>query len=71
MKTLLLSLWITFLLITVAGYINSGPISTALFVFARFFVSDSFEAVLLSVVLKLAVKAIFSIPIGVVPWSRS
>ncbi len=65
-KTLLLSLWISFLLITVAGYIHSGPVSTALFVFARFLLPDSFETILLSVVLKFAVEAILSISIGVV-----
>ncbi len=68
-KTLLLSLWISFLLITVSGYVYSGPIGTTLSVFARFFVPDSFETILLSVVLKLAVETIFSILVGVVPWS--
>jgi hypothetical protein len=68
-KTLLLSLEISVLLITVAGYVHPGPISMTLFVFARFFVSDSLKTIFLCVILQLAVETIFSIPAGVVPWS--
>jgi hypothetical protein len=66
---LLLSLEISVLLITVAGYVHPGPIGMTLFVFARFFVSDSFKTIFLHVVLQLAVETIFSILVGVVPWS--
>jgi hypothetical protein len=45
MKTLLLSLGHLILRIVVAGQIHSGPICTTLFVFARFFVSYSFETI--------------------------
>jgi len=61
-KTLLLSLEILVLLITVAGYVHSGPIGMTLFVFAQFFVPDSFKTIFLHVVLQFAIETIFSIP---------
>jgi hypothetical protein len=68
-KTLLLSLLISFLLITVAGHIHFGPVGTSLFVSAQFLFTDSFETVLLCVILEFTVEAVLSIPIGIVPWS--
>ncbi len=67
----MLSLKISVLLITVSGYIHPGPIGRTLFVFARLFVSDSFKTIFLHVVLQLTVETIFSIPVGIVPWSGS
>ena len=68
-KTLLLSLLISFLLITVAGHIHFGPIGMSLFVSARFLFADSFETIFLCVILEFTVEAVLSIPIGIVPWS--
>jgi hypothetical protein len=70
-KILLLSLLISFTLITVAGHIHFRPIGMSLFVYAWFIFTDSFSAFFLVVVLDLAIKALLLILIGVVSKSLS
>ena len=67
MKNRLLSLWISFLVIT--GHIHFRPIGTSLFVFAGFIVFHSLSAFFLRVVLDLAVKAIFPVPVTIITTS--
>jgi hypothetical protein len=70
-KTLLLSLLISFTFISIAGNVHFRPVDTSLFVSAWFVFMDSLLEFFLSVVLDLAVKAVFPIPIGVASsfWS--
>jgi hypothetical protein len=49
----------------VAGHIHFGPVGTSLFVSAWFIFPDSFPAFILGVVLELAVKAVFAVPVCV------
>ena len=67
MKNRLLSLWISFLVIT--GHIHFRPIGSSLFVFARFIVFHSFSAFFLSVVLDFAIKAVFPVSVAIVTTS--
>jgi len=65
-KTLLQSLLISFILITVAGYIHFRPIGTSLFVSAWVVFSNSLWAFVLSVVLDFAVETVLAVPAEVV-----
>ena len=67
MKNRLLSLWISFLVIT--GHIHFRPIGSSLFVLARLIVFHSFSAFFLRMVLNLAVEAVFSVPVTVITTS--
>jgi hypothetical protein len=67
MKNRLLSLWISFLVVT--GHIHFRPIGSSLFVFARFIVFHSLSAFFLRMVLDLAVKAVFPVPVAIVTTS--
>ena len=67
MKNRLLSLWISFLVVT--GHIHFRPIGTSLFVLARFIVFHSLSAFFLRMVLDLAVKAVFPIPVTIITTS--
>ena len=67
MKNRLLSLWISFLVIT--GHIHFRPIGSSLFVLARFIVFHSLSAFFLSMVLDLAVEAVFPVAVAIVTTS--
>ncbi len=67
MKNWLLSLWISFLVIT--GHKHFRPIGSSLFVFAWFIVFHSLSAFFLSVVLCFAVEAVFPVPVAIVATS--
>jgi hypothetical protein len=58
-----LHLLISFLLFTVAitCHIHFWPVSTSLFVFTRFILSDSFPALFLGMILNFAEEAVFAI----------
>ena len=67
MKNRLLSLWISFLIVT--GHIHFRPIGSSLFVLARFIVFHSLSAFFLRMVLDLVVKAVFPVPVTIVTTS--
>jgi hypothetical protein len=63
MKNRLLSLWISFLVIT--GHKHFRPIGSSLLVFVWFIVFHSLSAFFLSVVLYFAVEAVFPVPVAI------
>ena len=67
MKNRLLSLWISFLVIT--GHVHFRPIGSSLFVLARFIVFNSLSAFFLRMVLDFAVEAVLSVPVTVITTS--
>ncbi len=67
MKNRLLSLLISFLVIVCHKHFR--PIGSSLFVFARFIVFHSLSAFFLSVILDLAIKTVFPVPVAIVSAS--
>ncbi len=67
----MLSLLFTFTFLTVfIHHIHSGPIGTYLHVSAGLIFLDSFLAFFLSMILQLAVVAVFAILVHVIAWSE-
>ncbi len=67
MKNQLLSLLISFLIIVCHKHFR--PIGSSLFVFAWFIVFHSLSAFFLSVILDLAIKTVFPVPVAIVSTS--
>jgi hypothetical protein len=65
-ETLLLSLLISFILITVAGHVHFKPMGMSLSVSAQFVYTNPFLTFILGVVLDIAVEAVLSVPVRVV-----